>query len=30
MEDRHSTVTGLTGSDDEQDRIIGEAMRDTL
>jgi transcriptional regulator len=30
MADRHSTVTGLTGSDDEQDQIIGDAMRDTL
>lgn len=30
MQDRHSTVTGLTGSDSEQERAIGQAMRDTL
>jgi transcriptional regulator len=29
-QDRHSTVTGLTGSGSEQDRAIGEAMQEIL
>jgi transcriptional regulator len=30
MEDRHSAVSGLTGSGSEQDRAVGEAMRERL
>lgn len=29
-EDRHSTVMGLTGSDNQQDRAIGQAMQQVL